>query len=116
MERFEKITGVVAEIIKEGNYYESEDVDCKNQSALKLNSWILLGSLTETVLQMFLAFYIDDYRKTKWQQWDDFEKEKVQAPLFACIQHLVDENNLDSKQAKSIKMAIKETIKEGYLI
>ena len=78
------------------NFFDYEDIDCKIQNALKLNSWILLGSLTETVLQMFLAFYIDDYRKTKWQQWEEFEKEKVQTPIFECIQRLVDENNLDA--------------------
>ena len=112
MERFEKITSIVAEIIKDGNYYEYEDNDCKKQNALKLNGWVLLGSLTESVMQMFLAFYIDDYRRTKWQQWDEFEKEKVQIPLFECIQHLVDDSILSPKQAKSIKLAIKETVKE----
>ena len=112
MERFEKITIILADIIKDGNYYEYEDFEDNTQNALKLNSWILLGSLTEAVLQMFLAFYIDDYRKTKWQQWEEFEKEKVQTPIFECIQRLVDENNLDASQARSIKKSIKDTIKE----
>ena len=71
-----------------------------------------LGSLTETTLQMFLAFYIEDYKNTKWQQWEEFKIEQVQNPIFECIQTLVDESNLEAYQAKSIKKAIKETIRE----
>lgn len=112
MERFESITGVVADTIKDGLYYECEDLDNKTQNALKLNSWILLGSLTETVLQMFLAFYISDYKKEKWQQWEQFKTDQVQKPILDCIQNLVNEGNLEPQQAKSLKNAIKDTIKE----
>lgn len=112
MERFENITGIIANIIKDGSYYDYEDMENKTQNALKLNSWILLGSLTETTLQMFLAFYIDDYKNTKWQQWEEFEIKQVQNPIIECIQRLVDENCLEASQAKSLKKAIKETIKE----
>ncbi len=112
MERFESITGVLADTIKNGSYYEYEDLDNKIQNALKLNSWILLGSLTETVLQMFLAFYICDYKKEKWQQWEQFKIEQVQKPILDCIQSLVDGDSLGVQQAKSLKNAIKDTIKE----
>lgn len=112
MERFESITGILADIIKDGSYYAYEDLDNKIQNALKLNGWILLGSLTETTLQMFLAFYIDDYKNTKWQQWEEFEIEQVQSPILECIQRLVDEGKIQANQAKSLKKAIKETIKE----
>jgi len=112
MERFESIIGILADIIKDGLYYECEDLENKVQNALKLNGWILLGSLTETTLQMFLAFYIDDYKNTKWQQWEEFKTEQVQEPIFECIQKLVAENNIEAYQAKSLKKAIKETIKE----
>lgn len=112
MERFESITGILAESIKDAFYYTCEDLENRTQNALKLNSWILLGSLTETTLQMFLAFYIEDYKNTKWQQWEEFKIEQVQNPIFECIQTLVDESNLEAYQAKSIKKAIKETIRE----
>ena len=112
MERFESIVGILANIIKDGDCYSYEDLYGEEQNALKLNGWVLLGSLTETVLQMFLAFYIDDYKKTKWEQWVDFEKEKVQKPLFECISRLTDEGSLDLQQAKSIKNAIRDKIKE----
>ena len=112
MERFESITRILGDIIKDGDYYNYEDCDSKTQNASKLNGWILLGSLTETTLQMFLAFYIDDYKNTKWQQWEEFEVEQVKKPIFECIQKLVDENKLDSKQAKTLKEVIKTKIQE----
>ena len=112
MERFENITGILADIIKGGMYCAYEDLDNEVQNASKLNGWILLGSLTETTLQMFLAFYLDDYKKTKWQQWEDFETAKVQTPIIDCINGMVAENILAADQAKSLKTAVKEKIKE----
>ena len=55
MQRFTSIVKVVANNIVDGEYYQYEDLSNESQNAIKLNSWILLGSLTETVLQMFLA-------------------------------------------------------------
>ena len=112
MERFESITSVLADFIKEGVWYTYEDIDCKAQNAIKLNGWILLGSLTESILQMFLAFYIDDYKNTKWQQWEDFEVDRVQKPIIACIKELESGNLLTNNQANSLKGAIKDKIKE----
>lgn len=112
MERFESITGVLADIIQDGGYYQYEDLTNDYQNAKRLNSWILLGSLTETILQMFLAFYINDYKNTKWQQWQNFQMEQVQKPIISFIQQLVDEGNLMPAQARSLKDAIKDTIKE----
>ena len=112
MERFESITGVLADIIQDGGYYQYEDLTNDYQNAKKLNSWILLGSLTETTLQMFLAFYINDYKNTKWQQWENFQVEQVQNSIVSFIQQLVDEVNLVPAQARSLKDAIRATIKE----
>lgn len=112
MERFQSITGILADLIKDGEYYQYEDLLNDSQNAVKLNSWILLGSLTETTLQMFLAFYIDDYRNTKWQQWENFKIEQVQKPIIDFINKMVNEGDLESKHAKSLKEAIKDTIKE----
>ena len=57
MERFESITGILADSIKDAFYYTCEDLENRTQNALKLNSWILLGSLTETTLQMFFVVH-----------------------------------------------------------
>lgn len=112
MERFEGLVGILANAVREGEFFAYEDSDENVQNVLKLNGWILLGSLTESILQMFLAFYLDDYKKTKWMQWEEFEKEKVIQPISECVQNLVSENILTAKQARSIKDAVKEKIKE----
>jgi len=112
MERFERIAGILADLTKDGIYHQCEDSSEDSQNAVKLNSWILLGSLTEATLQIFLAFYIDDYKNTKWQQWQNFKVDQVQKPITDSIQKLVDEGILDSAHAKSLKDAIKDKIKE----
>lgn len=112
MERFECITGILADNIKNGSDYQYEDLTNDSQNAIKLNCWILLGSLTETTLQMFPAFYLDDYKNTKWQQREDFKADQVQTPIIAYIQKLVDDGNLESAHGRSLKKAIRETIKE----
>ena len=71
MTRFESITYILADIVEQGYHCASEDATAGAQNASKLNGWILLGSLTETTLQMFLAFYLDDYKKTKWHSVRD---------------------------------------------
>ena len=110
MQRFTSIVKVVANNIVDGEYYQHEDLSNESQNAIKLNSWILLGSLTETVLQMFLAFYLDDYRNTKWQLWENFKPEQAQ-PIISSIQKLVDDEIISTNHARSFKEAIKDTIK-----
>lgn len=112
MDRFKSISSVLADLINDGQVYQYEDLSNDSQNATKLNSWILLGSLAEATLQMFLAFYIDDYRNAKWQQWEDFKAEQVQKPIIDFIQKLVNDGNLETAYARSLKEAIKDTIKE----
>lgn len=112
MERFKSIVELLAETIVDAPYYQYEDWENNTPNAQKLNSWILLGSLTETVLQMFLSFYIDDYKNAKWQQWENFELDKVQKPIIEFINNMVEERKVDAAYARSIKEAVKETIKE----
>ena len=58
LERFFNISYRLADSITDGFYYCIEDLDENSNNASKLNAWILLGSLTESALQIFLAFYI----------------------------------------------------------
>lgn len=112
MSRFGNIVTILADIVKQGIYYSYEDIIEDSQNALKLNGWILLGTLTETILQMFLAFYIDDYKSVNWQQWQNFEVLKVQTPIMMCINGMVAEKLLSVEQADSLKKAIKKKIRE----
>lgn len=111
MERFEKIAGILSETISDGIYYQTDD-DNSIQSGQKLNCWILLGSLTETSLQLFISIYLDDYEKTKWQIWNDFDADIIKTSIIESIQELVDTGKLKPEYGKSLKEAIKSTIKE----
>ncbi len=112
MERFKCLTFLLSDYIADGIYYHCEDLTNDSQNAIKLNSWIILGSLTESALQMFLAFYMEDYKNTKWQQWDEFKVGSVQTPIIGFIQQLVDDGLLDIAHGRSLKDAIKDTIRE----
>lgn len=112
MERFKSIVEVLASFIADGDNYQIEDYFNDSKHGVKLNCWILLGTLTETTLQMFFAFYLNDYKGTKWQQWDDLDVDSVQSSIFSCIQDLVKDKVITSRKGKSLKRAIREKIEE----
>lgn len=110
--RFQNLADKLAEEIQNGFYYQFEDMENVNVNASKLNSWILLGSLTESALQIYLAFFIDDYKNSKWKQWENIDVDNVKNPIIDSINALVKQGVLISKHGKSLKEAIKAKIKE----
>ena len=112
LRRFQNLAKKMAEEIQNGYYCQYEDMENVNDNAFKLNSWILLGSLTESALQIFLAFYMDDYKNSKWKQWENIVVDEVKTPIIDSINGLVQQGVLTSKQGKSLKEAIKGKIKE----
>jgi len=112
MTRFVLLAKYLADQLEDANYYVVEDLQEGVQNPTKLISWILLGSLTEAALQIYLAFYVEDYKNAKWQQWIDFPKEDVKTALGEAINMLVKNEKIESKQGKSLKEAIKEEIKK----
>lgn len=110
--RFARITDIFAEGIKDGYNYQSEDLYDDVQNGRLINSWILLGSLAEVSIQIFLTVYINDYENSSWQQWKDFEPAEVKRRLFETLNDLVQNGNLTSKQSKSLKKAIDSKILE----
>lgn len=112
MDRFLNLARLVSENLENGFFYETEDIENRNDNAYKLNLWIILGSLTECALQMFLAFNIDDYRNSKWQQWEDVSAKEIKDPIINVINSLVSDNTITSAQGKTLKKAIKDKITE----
>lgn len=112
LNRFTALSCTMGKNLKLGMDFERESVDNKTDNTYKLNAWILLGSLTECALQIFLAFYIDDYRKSKWKQWEDLDVDNVKNPIINTINTLVKEGTLTLSQGKSLKKSIKEKIRE----
>ncbi len=112
MARFVDIAMAMSEDLQMGYFYEHEDIENKNSNAYKLTIWILLGSLTESALQMFLAFYIDDYENSKWQQWEEIKADEIKTPIMDAINRLVEKESISAAQGRTLKEAIKSKIKE----
>ena len=86
--------------------------DTRNGDVYRLHSWIMLGALTECVLQMFLTTYIDDYKSSQWQQWDQFEEGEVINTINDSIDSCVKKSKLKSNQGRSLKDAITDKIEQ----
>lgn len=112
MRRFSDVSRIMSEDFEMERFELFDDLDNKMSDAYKLNCWILLGSLTECVLQIFLAFYIDDYRRSKWQQWEEVDTDSVKNTMISTINDLVQEATISSPQGKSLKNAINDKIEE----
>lgn len=110
--RFSGLVSIVSENIKNGLLYEIGLVPAEKEEAMKLNCWILLGSLTESALQMFLSIYADDYQDSKWQQWSELNEATVKKSIFECINKLTSMGEISTKQGNSLKDAIKDTLKK----
>ena len=112
MDRFRSLSRNLSEHILHGENCQYEDIENRNDNAYRLTSWILLGSLTETALQMFLTFYINDYQRSKWQQWENVDVNKVKKPILEIINNLVESKIITTSQGRALKDAIKDKIKE----
>ena len=114
MERCENIIKSICEKVKQiSNRVLNSDT---GDSAVEFETWILLGSMTEFALQSFLSIYFDDYQNTKWQQWEDFNKDEVLKHIKDTLNVLVEKDVISSNQKKSIvenaNQHIKTHIKE----
>ena len=82
------------------------------ENALLLNSWIILGSLAETALQMFLAIYLNDYKKENWQMWENIQIDLIEQRVLDFLNQLKEVDLINSNQRKSLKEAIYNKLKE----
>ena len=84
-QRFEAVIDALSENMEDIFYYTYEDLEGNAVSGLKMKSWILLGTATEVVLQVFLSIYIEDYQSANWQQWEEFSETEVKKAIFATL-------------------------------
>ena len=98
--RFKGLVGIVSDSIKNGLLYEVGLVPPEKEEAIRLNCWILLGSLTESSLQMFLSIYASDYQDSKWQQWSELNHNEVKNAVLGCVNELVTSGKLNASQGR----------------
>lgn len=112
IEKFQCVVELLAEDLEDAFYHTTEDLYDDSISALRLKSWIVLGSALEVSLQMFLSIYINDYEQSQWQQWVDFAAEDTKKVIFEAINKLVETKTILAEQGRSLKNAIRDEIKD----
>lgn len=110
-QRFEAVIDALSENMEDIFYYTYEDLEGNAVSGLKMKSWILLGTATEVVLQVFLSIYIEDYQSANWQQWEEFSETEVKNAIFATLNKLMEEGKIKREYVRSIKDAVCDEIK-----
>ena len=111
MQRFGAVIDALSENMEDIFYYTYEDFEGNTVSGLKMKSWILLGSATEVILQVFLSIYIEDYQSSNWQQWEEFSESEVKSAIFDTLNKLTEEGKIRSEYVRSIKEAVRDEIR-----
>lgn len=111
MQRFGAVIDALSENMEDIFYYTYEDLEGNTVSGLKMKSWILLGSATEVILQVFLSIYIEDYQSSNWQQREEFSESEVKSAIFDTLNKLTEEGKIRSEYVRSIKQAVRDEIR-----
>ena len=76
-----------------------------------MQSWITLGSALESLLQIFLAVYLEQYQGSKWGVWENVNLEETKNQLLTLLNSLKDQGLIDQTQKDSLKDKIKKFLK-----
>lgn len=109
-EKYLNIVELVTNDMSDSICFLTEDIDNQSVSGLRLKQWIILGTITEVTLQMFLTIYLSDFENSHWQQWSDFATEDTKSAIANVVKQLVDNGVIEQEQGKSIKKAVKKEI------
>lgn len=113
MEKFEALTHLLQNELANIGLYETGVFDnCTEQLGEKIKLWIILGSLVEMTMQIFLSVYMSDYERAHWLQWKDFEIGKTDRVLVESIDELFNKGIINKDVSKSLKNSLKDTIKK----
>lgn len=91
------------------------------EQGLLIQSWSTLGSLLESTLQMFLAFYHEDFLKSNWGKWDEKTISQLEESLIVFNDRLkqviasnqgTDDGGLNGKRRKSFIKKVRQLIQE----
>jgi len=82
----------------------------EEQSRL-MQSWITLGSAIESMLQIFLAIYLNDYENSGWHKWVNFNESAVKQEIIYSLDQLATNGALEAAHVKSLKKLVKEELK-----
>ncbi|OPH52181.1 hypothetical protein BC351_33145 [Paenibacillus ferrarius] len=106
------------------NYLNHSDPNTKEilEQGLLVQSWSSLGSLLESTLQIFLAFYYRFYQRSEWYKWDKEAIAQIEKVLMgdfkSQLESIIEQNKIigDTKGLtndikKSFLTKVKEILK-----
>ncbi len=76
-----------------------------------MQCWITIGSACETAMQIFLAVYISDFKKSGWKQWQNFNYEEIKSSFFDILDNAVVNGHIERNNARALKDVIKRQLK-----
>ncbi|WP_099203902.1 hypothetical protein [Scatolibacter rhodanostii] len=115
MKRFLAIMQTLTTDIPDIFYHQHEDLfETTDESSfsLKMKSYIMLGSVVESTMQIFMSVYLHDYTNSNWNVWVDFEEKKVQTTILPVIESLIEADTIERNQGLSLEKAVKDKIKK----
>lgn len=101
--------------------YSDEPAKAMLEQGLLVQSWSSLGSLLESTLQMFLAFYYRFYVQSEWSKWDKEAIDQIKEELGSLkekLEEIVEQNNandekgLTSRVKTSFLTKVKDILKQ----
>lgn len=100
---------------------DSEEEIKAIEQGLLIQSWATLGSLLESTLQMFLAFYHEDFLKSNWKKWDEKTIRQLKESLkvlndklkeVVASNHVAGDGGLTGKRRKRFIEKVRNFIQE----
>ena len=113
MEKFKSLIHLLQKDLSDIGLYEIGIYDDSiEELGKRINLWIVLGSLVEMTMQIFLSVYLYDYQRSNWLQWEEFEIGKTDKILTGLIDELLDKGIINNDVSKALKNSLKKTIKK----
>jgi len=83
------------------------------EQGLLVQSWSSLGSLLESTLQMFLAFYYRFYIQSEWNKWDEEAIKQISEVLTGSFKENLED--IVKKNEASGQKGLTNRIKKSYI-
>ncbi|MEG0275779.1 MAG: hypothetical protein RR630_02015 [Coprobacillus sp.] len=112
LEKFRSLIYLLQKDLSVIDLYEIGVFDSIEEMGERMKLWIVLGSLVEMTMQIFLSVYLYDYQISNWLQWEEFGIGKTDKLLTELIDELLIKGIINKNVSKSLKKSLKETIKK----
>lgn len=111
--RFKSVAAALSAPYMTYRSYGNPEIQAVREQGLLVQSWSSLGSLLESTLQMFLAFYYRDYIQSEWYKWDESAIDQILAELNGDFKAALDA--VVAKNTQDGTSGLTSRIKKSFL-